>query len=111
MVQGASDLMDLVSIGLVLDIVGVILLFFYGLPNNIPAPSSGTVIVWPGGEANESEKEEYRKELKKYKRLSRLGIILLLVGFGLQLIGNIFSSCSTLHCFMEQPVRGFSQNF
>ena len=91
--------MMLVYIGLALDIVGALFLYLYGLPNNIPEPSRGTSIIWPGGEADEREKEEYRKKLRKHKILSTLGIFLLIAGFFLQLIGNIFFSCSTLHCF------------
>ena len=71
------------STGLVLDIVGVVLLFFYGLSADV-SETGGTRLVWPGG----TSKEEARREYRHYKRMARIGLGCLMVGFLLQLISN-----------------------
>ena len=60
------------SIGLVFDIIGVVLVYLYGLPNT-------------------SSKYEFESDLdkeKSLKRLSTAGLILIGIGFFLQLISN-----------------------
>lgn len=69
------------SLGLVLDIVGALSLFFFGLPPKID-PDGHIYIVTGGIDQEEVEKS------KKYKFCSYLGIGFLLVGFIFQLIGN-----------------------
>ena len=71
------------STGLILDIAGVALLFKYGLPADV-RETGGTVILWGGGKSN----EEARTEHRHYKRMSRIGLGCLVVGFLLQLISN-----------------------
>jgi hypothetical protein len=61
------------SIGLVFDIIGVLLIYFYGLPNR-----SAEEVKW---ESN-VDKE------KQLKRLSLFGLIFIGFGFILQLISN-----------------------
>ena len=73
------------SVGLVLDIVGVSLLFKYGLSPEL-RESGGSVLVWGGGMSSE-EAKEYRR----YKRMSRIALGLLVVGFVLQIVGNFLS--------------------
>lgn len=82
--------------GLILDIIGVILLYFYGLPSNL----------W---QTNEDRKEEelrmqqentsgsydpmldpaFKKHQRKVKNLSRIGMILIVCGFLLQLLAAL----------------------
>lgn len=78
------------SLGLVLDIFGAILLFKYGLPSeiqdevNYPVLSAGK--PYPVGNV-----EKVKKENKKIRFRSALGIILLIFGFILQLINTNLS--------------------
>lgn len=61
------------SIGLVSDILGVILIYFWGLPNR------------------EHEKVKWECDpiiRKRMKKRSKWGLILLIFGFVLQLLGN-----------------------
>ena len=61
---------------------GVVLLFLYGLPENI-SEHGGIVIEQP----NPDREEEVEKR-KRYKRRSRWGLVLLVLGFFLQLVSN-----------------------
>ena len=70
------------SAGLALDIAGVILLFIYGLPEDV-SKSGGMVIGYP----NHDKEKEVRK-WKSYKKKSYLGLVLLVLGFLLQLVSN-----------------------
>lgn len=67
------------TLGLSLDIVGVIMLFCYGLP---PKVFRKGVLTWRGA----TEKEERRSE-----RLSYVALVLLVVGFALQLWAGFLS--------------------
>ena len=71
------------SSGLFLDIVGVILLYKYGLPANV-RKTGGQAILFPGGKSQ----EDAAKEFQSYKRKSLLGLGCLIVGFTLQIISN-----------------------
>ena len=70
------------SAGLALDIGGVILLFCYGLPEEV-SKSGGITIEWgnPGS-------EQGQRKWKRYKRRSTWGLFLLVLGFFLQLVSN-----------------------
>ena len=70
----------LICMGLGLDIVGVILLYRYGLPSRYP--EDGISLIWPGGDSDP-------KEQNRFKNLSRSAIILLILGFVLQIVGTI----------------------
>ncbi len=74
------------SVGLILDIVGVILLFKYGLPADV-REKGGTIIIFGGGKRDEEAKREHRY----YRRMSRIGLGCLMVGFSLQLASNFLS--------------------
>jgi len=69
------------SIGLILDIIGVVLIFFFGIPRKID--SSGYIFL-----AVEEEDEKEKKSGKLYNILSHLGLILVFIGFALQLLSN-----------------------
>ena len=72
------------SIGLSLDILGVVLLFFFGLPARV-RETGGTTIRWGGGKSDEEAWKEYRR----YRCFGRTGLALLVCGFTLQLLSNI----------------------
>lgn len=62
------------SLGLFLDIIGVLLIYKYGLPNVVP---SG----WKPGASKPNEE-------KLWKRRGTIGCVLLIIGFGLQILSN-----------------------
>jgi len=77
------------SVGLVLDIIGVILLFLYGLQSDAERPHADGhgMILWPGVvPASESRKLDRR--WRRHLRLSQLGLALLVLGFVLQIVSN-----------------------
>jgi hypothetical protein len=67
------------SIGLLIDIAGVVLLFIYGLPSKIATPP--TLLI--AGNISDSSK----KKNKLITRMSYVGLSLLIIGFILQLAG------------------------
>jgi len=69
------------SIGLSLDIVGAIMIFHFGLPQNIDRAGKIYRII---SDVDEGEKEK----AKFYDRMSFFGIFLLVFGFLLQVLGN-----------------------
>jgi hypothetical protein len=69
------------SLGLFFDIAGAVLLYLYGLPENI-SPTGSTAIVL------EKKDEQEIAKAACYKRRGRLGLILLIVGFLLQFVSN-----------------------
>ncbi len=68
------------SIGLLLDIVGVVLLFRFGLPPGVTRTGAG-YLTWGVDEG------EVRKS-KLYDRMSWVALALLILGFGLQIASN-----------------------
>ena len=70
------------SVGLVLDIVGAILLFIYGLPENISREGYSNLVT------EEVDEKEVRLA-NFYDRMGRLGLLLLISGFVLQLVANL----------------------
>lgn len=73
------------DIGLILDIVGAVLLFKFGLPAQIDRTGSVHIIT------EEVDHDEVRKG-KLYDRWGKIGLVLLMVGFALQLISNHVSA-------------------
>lgn len=69
------------SSGLMLDIVGVILIFLYGLPEPISREGHQCIIT-------EQVDEKEALKAKKYDFRARIGLTLLILGFALQLVGN-----------------------
>ena len=68
------------SAGLSLDIVGIILLFFYGLPKDIHKKGVPDM-TWDGELIDP-------KGWVHYKILARIGLAIIIVGFTLQIISN-----------------------
>ena len=71
------------SAGLALDILGVILLFFFGLPSRV---SEGPPYL-SLGEDPDSTKQR-KKQRKQYERVSWFALVLLILGFALQMVSN-----------------------
>ncbi len=71
------------SIGLIADILGVLFLFKYGLPSKIKE-HGGSILL---EENSETEKERIKYN-NKIERRAYYGLILLIIGFILQLIGT-----------------------
>ena len=69
------------SIGLILDIVGALLLLRYGLPAKVDPEGHQFLIT-------EQVDEEQIKLGKIYKKWSTVAIVLIIIGFGLQLVSN-----------------------
>ena len=67
------------STGLALDIVGVVIVFRFGLPEEMPGPAGPT---W-GGRPPETVKKR-----KLYSTLSWAGMTLIVLGFALQILGE-----------------------
>ena len=69
------------SVGLSLDIIGVIILFIYGLPKNLNEEGNSFLIL------EETDRDEKQK-WKTYNRISKFGLPIIIIGFTLQLISN-----------------------
>jgi hypothetical protein len=69
------------SAGLILDIVGAVLVWRYGLPEAISRTGASPLIL------EETDEGEIAKAMR-YDRIAQLGIGLLIAGFGLQLVSN-----------------------
>ena len=74
--------------GLVLDAVGVGLLFFCGLPSPVSPFDIETKGVLQWGGASEEERQEYEKKYRRYRRGAHTGLALLVLGFALQIAAN-----------------------
>ena len=74
------------TIGLLLDVIGVILVFRFGLAPDVPREASGGFLVLNG--PTEAQKEEARAKWRRYRYLSYLGLLLLVLGFILQIVSN-----------------------
>jgi hypothetical protein len=64
-------------IGLGCDIVGVVLIWRYGLPRSIEA-----AVAW--------KTTPYEKEERKYKLMDKLGLIFIVTGFFIQIVSSFF---------------------
>ena len=71
------------SVGLFLDIIGVILLFIFGLPSRV---SEGPPVLSFGSDPDSTKQRE--KQRKWYKFWSWLALGLLILGFVLQIVSN-----------------------
>lgn len=65
--------------GLCIDIIGVVLIFF-----NSPKITYNTYIY------NDQELKELNKKASRKYRYARIGLLLLVIGFGMQLASNFF---------------------
>ncbi len=72
--------------GLILDIVGILFLFKYGLPSLIKEHGGGLLL-----EENSEEEKTRIADNNKITRRAYLGLTLLLIGFLFQYIGTLLS--------------------
>ena len=75
------------SVGLLLDIAGVVLLFFFGLPSRIKHPDDLQLMGW-GTHVQGLHGASVRAKWDWHQRMSRLGLLFLIVGFALQIASN-----------------------
>lgn len=68
------------SIGLFLDILGVVLLFIYGLPKDMAKDGHQFITANPT--------DESVRKYKLYNRLSYVALAMLIIGFLLQIVSN-----------------------
>lgn len=68
------------DVGLVIDLFGAVLLFFFGLAPLLSRNGSMSLSV--------GNSDYLRRKAQRYEVLSRLGVLLVFVGFLLQLLGN-----------------------
>lgn len=73
------------AIGLICDIIGVVMLFKYGLPAEVNQHGHSFLI-------GEQDDEEEKIKWKKYNFLSKIALGFLLLGFVLQFIAVILGS-------------------
>ena len=74
-------------IGLILDAIGAVIIFKYGLPAEISRTGSISIIL----------EQEDKKEIalaKKYDKYSKYGFCLLILGFILQFVSSITGICN-----------------
>lgn len=71
------------AIGIILDFIGVLLLFKYGLPSPIKLESEGL----EAESYKDDELEDIRTENRKIRRRAYTGLLLVAIGFAFQLTG------------------------
>lgn len=76
--------------GLLFDLAGVFVLFEFGLPSKVQE-SGGSITIEETGES-ELKREKFNKRIKKF---SRLGLVLICIGFLLQICSSIASFSNT----------------
>ena len=68
-------------IGLTFDIIGVLILFKFGLPSDVNQNGHIALII-------EQEDEAEKRKWKKFNFLSRVGLAFILIGFAFQFLSN-----------------------
>jgi hypothetical protein len=68
-------------IGLSLSFIGATIIFFFGLPPRVRESGARHLLL-------EGEDKEEIKKGKRYRKLSKLGLLLLAVGFIFQILGK-----------------------
>jgi len=69
------------TVGLLLDMIGVGLIFFFGISSVFELSGHQMIVT------KEQNNLEVKKEAR-FKRYSRIGLILIFLGFSFQIIGN-----------------------
>ena len=75
------------AIGLLFDIVGVILLFYFG-PPTLPITKDGHLII-PFNQNDEEKQKSNKRLYQKHQMASFIALGLLMIGFVLQFIGSV----------------------
>ena len=76
------------SVGLALDIIGVVLLYKYGLPEEVSRKGTSALLDYGTSEEETKTAEEEIRKAKHYDMMSRLALALLVFGFALQIVSN-----------------------
>lgn len=71
------------SLGLAFDIIGVILLFKFGLPEEVRRGGTGFLVI------NDDPQEAAKAGV--YDRYSHVALAFIVIGFGLQIVSNHFA--------------------
>ena len=74
------------SVGLVFDIIGVILLFIFGLPNRFVSDGPPTNTISFGWDPDSVK--QWEKKWNWYKFVSWFALVFLVLGFFLQIVSN-----------------------
>ena len=74
------------SVGLFLDIIGVILLFIFGLPSRFVSDGPPTNTISFGWDPDSVK--QWEKQWNRYKLVSWFAVVLLVLGFALQIVSN-----------------------
>ena len=70
------------SIGLFLDIIGVIMLFKYGLPSEVSKEGNVMIVL-------EQTDDEQIKKWKRYNLCSKVALSIIILGFVLQIVPSV----------------------
>lgn len=76
-----STAVTLNTIGLLLDMVGAVFLFKYGLPPDLSRTGATFLRL-------EQDDESEKAKAQQYDQLGYIGIVLMFIGFALQLVSN-----------------------
>lgn len=76
----------LTTTGLLLDMTGVALLFFF--PSSLPTHEKQVGEYLVAEEKYDAERKKRSNDRKRSNRISRLALLLLFLGFGLQIFGQ-----------------------
>ncbi len=71
------------SLGLILDMLGIVVIFIWGPPQ--PKLEEGSALLLSGAAYADEDKKTRRKH-KLYTIMSRVGLLMILAGFGFQLL-------------------------
>jgi hypothetical protein len=74
--------------GLLLDMAGVLLMFFYGISPLIDAQGHQVITT-------STIKESEKRKAKKYNRLSRVVLLLVFLGFSFQFVSYLIKNCNS----------------
>ena len=72
-------------LGLVFDIIGVLMLFVFGLPADLN--KNGYIF-----KVNEEEDEEQKSKWRKYDKFSKIALTAIIIGFLMQMLSTIWPS-------------------
>lgn len=76
---------EISAFGLCLDIIGVLLLWRFGLPPDVRRSGHSYLVL-------EGEDENEKKKAKLYDKISHAAILLIVIGFALQAVGALLPS-------------------
>lgn len=76
--------MTVINLGLLLDAIGVVLVWRFGLPPEISRHGHSSILL-------EGVDEAEKRKAQIYDWLSRLGLFLIVLGFIVQIIGNLIA--------------------